>query len=175
MQDASDDSQTPGRPVTAGDDLGLLEHETLPGGGGGGAAHQVDFTEARGKHLDMVLGVICQMRGASAATRRYCLCLTAAALPAALVTGQLACIVLMVGLALVFWLLDAGYARRQRLFERLYEEVRAEPADRRPDFRISVTSGGSDIATAIQTFLGGSRSVVYPVVIALLVVTGFRL
>lgn len=174
MRNASDERKAPGHRVIAGSDLAGFENEPVPDGVSDDDC-PVDFTEARAKHLDMLLGVVCQMSGASAATRRYCLCLSAVALPASLITGQPAYVVLMVGLALVFWVLDAGYAHRQHLFEQLYEEVRTEPHDQRPDFRIAVPTRRRDVWATTHTFLGGSRAVVYPLVIVLLTFTGFRI
>lgn len=175
MGNVSDDSKTPGPPVIDRRDFATAEHEHKPSGVSGGADCPVNFTEVRGKHLDMLLGMVCQMSGASAATRRYCLCLAAVALLATQLTGQPAYVVLMVGLAFVFWVLDAGYSRRQRSFERLYEDVRTEPHDLRPDFRIAPSAERSNVWCTVRTFLGGPRVLVYPPVIALLVFTGFWL
>jgi hypothetical protein len=175
MQNMPDDSKTPGRPVSAGGTIAVTEHEPGPSSSSGRADSPVDFTEARGKHLDMLLGVVCQMSGAGAATRRYCLCLAALALGVSYFTGQPVFLALMVGLALIFWTLDAGYSQRRRLFEQLYEEVRSEPRHQRPDFRVAVAAGRQDVRSRVRTFWGGSRVVVYPTVIALLIFAGFRL
>lgn len=142
---------------------------------GGGAGAAVDFTDARAKHLDMIHATVCQMRGASAATRRYCLTLAAVAFPASLLMHQSAILLLMLGLTVVFWLLDAGYAERRRLFQALYEEVRSEPPDQRPDFRLAPSARPRPLWRAPGMFFQGPHGFVYPAVVALLIVVGFAL
>ena len=45
----------------------------------------------------------------------------------------------LVVMTAVFWLLDARYFQQEKWFRNLYDEVRVESFDERPDYRITPT------------------------------------
>jgi hypothetical protein len=96
-----------------------------------------DHLTARIEHLKMLQNVIDRMAGASASMKRYCLLVVAAAIAFAATTDSPLIALAAALLTAVFWALDAMYLRQERWFRALYDEVRGEPSERAPDFRIA--------------------------------------
>ena len=88
-------------------------------------------------HLQMIQAVIARMAESSAAMKRYCLVIVAAAMALAAGAGLAVLPLIAIGLVLMFWVLDAAYLRQERWFRVLYDQVREEPEDRPADFRIT--------------------------------------
>ncbi len=102
-----------------------------------------DYTDARCKHLGMIQDVIDRMATASAWLKRL----------AIVVVGGVAAIaarsdgshhsnlpLLAVILILIFWVMDSRYHQQERWFRDVFDSVRIEPADQRPDFRVGPTA-----------------------------------
>lgn len=97
-----------------------------------------DFTAQRIEHLKMIQNVIDRMATASASFKRYAVLLSAAT--AALVLRpptEPGILLVVAGLLLVFWWLDAKYLSQEVWFRTLYTKVRLEPPNQRPDFNLS--------------------------------------
>lgn len=87
---------------------------------------------ARIEHLKMIQSAVERMARESAAMKRYCVVVVAAALGLAFSTSQSALLLLVVPIALVFWGLDARYLQQERWFRDLYDAKK--DGQGRPDF-----------------------------------------
>ena len=97
----------------------------------------LDYTSDRAKHLDLIQSVVSRLAGNSASMKRYCIMMVAvgvAIYKTIDVPNTIGALIFMVG---VFWLLDARYLQQEKWFRDLYDQVRREPRQRRPDFRLT--------------------------------------
>jgi hypothetical protein len=131
-----------------------------------------EHLQARIKHLELLQAVISRMAGASASMKRYCLLVVAAAIAFA-ATAKAPLIALAAALlTLVFWALDSMYLRQERWFRRLYDQVRIEPADQAPDFRIVPDAALRRTETFVSAAFSWSTALLYaPLVVFLLLVS----
>ncbi len=99
-----------------------------------------DFAGHRIKHLEMIQAIVARMSTNSTLVKRFAVLVTAAAVSFAKFSSAPPSIILLsAGIVLLFALLDAGYLGIERSFRALYDEVRNEPVDRPPDFRMMRT------------------------------------
>ena len=96
-----------------------------------------DYTADRVKHLDLIQGVVSRLSGNSATMKRYCIIMVAAGVALYKTLGDPRTIFALVVLVMVFWLFDAKYLQQENWFRDLYDEVRAELVEERPDFRLT--------------------------------------
>lgn len=101
---------------------------------------EADYSELRVKHLELVQDVIARMSGNSATIKRYSLVVAAVAISTSSVLGKPLVLPFTAGLILVFAFLDARYLRIERCYRDLYDAVRGEPPEQRPDFRLTPLS-----------------------------------
>jgi len=93
-----------------------------------------EITDQRVEHLKLIQAVVTRMADMSAALKRYCITVTAAALALAAGTQIAGIALLAAPLVAVFWALDAMYLRQERWFRDLYDRA-AE--DRVPLFQLT--------------------------------------
>ena len=77
------------------------------------------------------------MAGNSAAMKRYCIVAVAVGVAVYKTIDDPMAVLALAIMVLVFWGLDARYLQQEKWFRDLYDQVRAEPPDRRPDFRLT--------------------------------------
>lgn len=120
-----------------------------------------EHTAARIEHLKMLQAVIDRMARTSASMKQFALAIAGAALALAASTGSgpiaLAAAVLM----LFFWGLDARYLQQEQWFRDLYDEVRQEPAEQAPDYRILPPAALQARRTLADTALSWSTAALY--------------
>ena len=121
--------------------------------------HIPDFTGDRIKHLEMIQTVISRLAGNSAAMKRYCLVLVAVGVGAFKAMGQPLVIPALAFMVIVFWLLDARYLQHEICFRAVHDEVREEPPDQRPDFRLSPTRNKASLCRGLFSW---STAFLYP-------------
>jgi hypothetical protein len=85
--------------------------------------------EDRVKHLEFVQSVISRMAGNSFLTKGWSITIAAAFFALAAKDSRPGFALLALFPALSFWGLDAYYLRLERLFRKLYEDVRSAPDD----------------------------------------------
>ena len=112
------------------------------------AAETKDHTGERIKHLELIQDVIARMSGNTATIKRYAVIITAAAISFAKAASTPVILVFTAAIVLIFALLDARYLRLERCFRDLYDEVRKEPSEQRPDFRLSPPANGRTMLQA---------------------------
>lgn len=98
---------------------------------------QPDYTGERAKHLDMIHGVVSRLAGNSAVMKRYCIVMVAVGVAIYKTIGDPRAVAALVVMVAVFWLLDSRYLQHERWFRNHYDQVRVEPPERRPDFRMT--------------------------------------
>lgn len=98
-----------------------------------------DHAGHRIRHLEMIQGVVARMSTSSTLVKRFAVLVTAAAVSFAKLAGEPSILLLSTAIVLIFALLDAGYLGIERSFRALYDDVRSEPPDAPPDFRMSRT------------------------------------
>lgn len=96
-------------------------------------AHMAD----RAKHLELIQGVVSRLAGNSATMKRYCIIVVAAGVAIYKTINEPNTIGALLVLVAVFWLLDARYLQQEKWFRDLYDQVRNEPPEQRPDFRLT--------------------------------------
>lgn len=111
-----------------------------------------DYTSDRIKHLELIQAVVTRMAGASAGMKRYCIIAAAAGFAIHKSLGNSDAVFAIILLVIVFWLLDARYLQQEKWFRDIYDAVRVEPRDQKPDFRLTPdasTRGASGITFCI--------------------------
>ena len=98
-----------------------------------------DFTCERIKHLEMIQGVITRMANSSAWMKRLAIVIvgliaTLAAYDNSNTNVLLICAAILLA---ILWLMDARYLQQERWFRTLFDAVRKENSDDRPDFCIT--------------------------------------
>ena len=101
------------------------------------SSREADHTDERTKHLDMIQGVVSRMAGNSAAMKRYCIIAVAVGVAVYKTINDPWAVAALGVMVVVFWGLDARYLQQEKWFRDLYDQVRSEPPDRRPDFRLA--------------------------------------
>lgn len=76
------------------------------------------------KHLEMVQNVISRMAGNSFLIKSWCVTLVSALLVLSSRNANILFILVAFFPVLMFWILDAFFLRQERLFRRLYDEIR---------------------------------------------------
>ena len=127
--------------------------------------HIPDYTGDRIKHLGMIQAVISRLAGNSAAMKRYCLVLVAVGIGAFKALNQPLAIPALAFMVIVFWLLDARYLQQEIWFRAVHDEVREEPPEQRPNFRLSPPR---DKASLCRGLFSWSTACLYPLLVALL-------
>ena len=94
-------------------------------------------TGERVKHLEMIQGVVSRLGGNSAAMKRYCIVTVAVGVAVYKTIDDPWAVAALTVMVVVFWLLDARYLQQERWFRDLYDQVREELPDQRPDFRLT--------------------------------------
>lgn len=95
-----------------------------------------DYTDSRVRHLELIQAVITRLASNNASHKNYCITLVSAGIGlAAVLDRPLLALVALVP-TIVFATLDAQYLRVERRYRLLYDQVRSEPSDVRPDFRL---------------------------------------
>ncbi len=77
------------------------------------------------------------MAGNSAAMKRYCIIAVAVGVAVYKTINDPWAVAALGVMVVVFWGLDARYLQQEKWFRDLYDQVRLEPPDRRPDFRLT--------------------------------------
>ncbi|NBC32351.1 MAG: hypothetical protein GVY13_06705 [Alphaproteobacteria bacterium] len=90
---------------------------------------------ARIEHLKLIQAAVERMARESAAMKRYCVVVVAAALGLAIGAAQYAVLLLVIPIAAVFWGLDARYLQQERWFRDLYDAKK--DGEGRPDFAMT--------------------------------------
>ncbi len=96
-----------------------------------------DHTAERIRHLEMIQGVIARMAGNSAAIKRYAILAVAVGVAIYGSIEEPWVVVALAAMVAVFWALDARYLQQERWFRNLYDQVRGESEETRPDFRLT--------------------------------------
>lgn len=105
-------------------------------------AESEGYAERRIKHLEMIQGALARMSGNSGTIKRYAVVVTVAAISLARFIESTTILVVAGAIVVVFALLDARYLRLERGYRRLYDAVRLEPDELRPDFRLAPEPDG---------------------------------
>lgn len=113
-------------------------------------AAQPDYTDVRIKHLEMIQGVIARMSANSGTIKRYAVVITAAAVSLGKFAGSAMILAVAVVVVMVFALLDARYLRLERCYRNLFNAVRSEPPDTRPDFRLTPEYDGTRLIKVLK-------------------------
>jgi hypothetical protein len=98
------------------------------------------FSDAKIKHLEMIQSVIARLAESNSAHKNYCITLVTAVCGLATTLHKPYMSLLAIVPVLIFAILDAQYLRLERRYRSLYEQVRNEPSDVAPDFRLSIAS-----------------------------------
>ena len=96
-----------------------------------------DHTGDRVRHLEMIQGVVSRLAGNSATMKRYCIVMVAAGVAIYKTMDDPKIVGAVALMVVVFWLLDARYLQHEKWFRDLYDQVRVEPFNQRPDFRLT--------------------------------------
>lgn len=102
-----------------------------------GSQTGVDFTAQRVHHLEFIQGVVNRLAGNSAIMKRYCIALVAVGAGTYKAVGETQAVPALIVIVAAFWWLDARYLEEEKRFRDLYNHVRAEPIEQRPDFRLT--------------------------------------
>ncbi len=94
--------------------------------------------EARLKHLEFVQGVVNRLASASFQMKGWSVVLVSALLVLGTRVGSLEAGVVSLFPILVFWGLDGYFLSRERLFRKLYDNVRQRGAEEGTDFSMDV-------------------------------------
>ena len=116
---------------------------------------EVDYTDKRIKHLEMIQGVISRMSSNSATVKRYAIVVAAAAISLARTADAPIVLFSTAILIVIFGLLDARYLLVERCYRDLYNIVREEPHLQRPDFRLDITKqmkGAHSMARVLRSW-----------------------
>ena len=106
--------------------------------------NQLDYTGERTKHLDMIQGVISRLAGNSAVIKRYCIVMVAIGVAIYKSIGDPLAVAALVVMVVVFWLMDDRYLQHEKWFRNLYDQIRVEPPEQRPDYRMTPDSALRD-------------------------------
>lgn len=134
-----------------------------------------EHTQARIEHLKMLQAVIDRMARTSASMKQFALAIAGAALALAASTGLGLIAFAAAVLMLFFWGLDARYLQQEQWFRDLYDEVRAEPVDRAPDFRILPPAAPRQNRTFTNSVLSWSTAALYGPVAGFLLIASVAL
>ena len=83
-----------------------------------------DTQEARIEHLKLLQNTVTRMANASAAMKRYCLIISAAALGLAAATKLWVLPLIAAVLCVIFWAADAMYLRQEHWFRNMFDQAR---------------------------------------------------
>ena len=122
------------------------------GGKPGLTAAQPDYTELRVKHLEMIQSVIARMSANSGTIKRHAVVITAAVVSLGKLAGSAMLLAVAIVVILVFALLDARYLRLERCYRNLFNAVRSEPPDTRPDFRLTPGHDGTRLIKVLNSW-----------------------
>lgn len=118
------------------------------------------WPEMRMKHLELVQGVIARMSSNGAALKGYCMGIVAAFIGLAGAIDKPKVLFLGIPIILVLGVLDASYLVLERGFRSLYNDLRIEPLDSVPDFRIGITHKPAFVASlfswSVSLFYGAA-------------------
>ena len=129
-----------------------------------------DYTNERVKHLEMIQDVVARMAATSAAMKRYCILTVAVGAAIFKTIDDPNALAALIVLVVVFWGLDARYLQQERWFRNLYDQVRVESPDRRPDYRITPDNELRSGVMFWATVFSWSTAVLYLPLAALLTV-----
>jgi hypothetical protein len=132
-------------------------------------------TQARIEHLKMLQAVIDRMARTSASMKRFALAVAGAALALAASSGS-GLIALAAALLMgAFWALDARYLQQEQWFRDLYDEVRTEPAEQAPDYRVLPPAEMRAKRTMSATMFSWSTALLYLPLAAFLLIASVAL
>lgn len=129
---------------------------------------EVDYTSDRIQHLDFVQRVVTRLAGNSATMKRYSVALAAIGVGLYQTLGDSQVVSALIAIVFVFWWLDARYLEDEKRFRNLYDSVRTEPRDRRPDFRLTPDSR-RDVGSILSCLINWSTTPLYVALIVLLI------
>jgi hypothetical protein len=132
-----------------------------------GSSAEVDYTSERVQHLKLIQGVVTRLAGNSATMKRYCIALVAIGMGIYKTVGEPQAVSALFAIVIVFWWLDARYLEDEKRFRDLYDNVRAEPHGKRPDFRLTPESQ-RDINSLRRCVMNRSTTPLYLPLVALL-------
>ncbi|WP_159321674.1 hypothetical protein [Spiribacter roseus] len=116
----------------------------------------IDYTNARIEHLKMIQNVIQRMSTSSTVIKRYAVVVALAVSGSANLVGKPDLLVVG-GMAMaLFAFVDAEYLRTEKAFRTLFDEVRAEPSDQAPDFRMDATKTEQSFCAALVSWSVGA-------------------
>jgi hypothetical protein len=113
--------------------------------------------EQKIRHLEMIQAVISRMAGNSFLIKGWCVTLVAGLFALGSSSGNLHFVILAYFPTMMFWLLDSYYLWQERLFRRLYDDVRSLD-DSLIDFSMSIDARLKNGTSWSQT--GFSRPVI---------------
>jgi hypothetical protein len=116
------------------------------------SAASPDYTDIRIKHLEMIQAVIARMSVNSGTVKRYAMVITAAAVSLGKFAGSAMILIVAVAVVILFALLDARYLRLERCYRDLFNAVRSEPPDTRPDFRLTPDQNGQRLVNVLKSW-----------------------
>ena len=91
-----------------------------------GKIEQLDLMEKKLKHLEMLQAIINRLAGNSFLLKGWCVTLVSAILALAAKDSNTDFILVAYYPVLMFWILDGYFLRQERLFRKLYDEVRVK-------------------------------------------------
>ena len=108
--------------------------------------------DAKIKHMEMIQGVINRMASNSFSLKGWSVVLVSALFALAASQAQFFFVLLAYFPAFAFWILDAYYLRQERLFRKLYDDVRTK-SDGEIDFSMDTTGVASQVSSWFRTAL----------------------
>jgi len=130
---------------------------------------EVDYTSERVQHLELIQAVVTRLAGNSATMKRYCIALVAIGMGVYKTVGESQAVSALIVIVVVFWWLDARYLEDEKRFRGLYDVVRRQPQEMRPDFRLTPESQRT-VRSLRDCFINWSTAPLYLPLIALLIV-----
>ena len=132
-----------------------------------------DFTADRIKHLEVILSAEAHMANSSAWVKRMALLIVSGifALSMSLHEFTYKLYILVLYIISSFWFMDTLYHYKERAYRELYDEVRKEDIDARPDFRMIPF----DEKSSLRNFLKCLKYMFYPPVFPFYFVVAFAI
>ena len=87
-----------------------------------------DASEDKRKHLELIQGIINRMASNSSSMKGWAITLVAALFALSAQDAEQRYVYIALLPAFAFWMLDAYYLQQEKLFRKLYDEVRRKPS-----------------------------------------------